>query len=193
MCNQMRLVFLNFKCAMMVILLISNISVFAQQANNHEVSIHLAKPLSENEIAPFNITIFPNGKNLPEGSGGVVEGKALYKNRCALCHGEQGIEGPAARLAGSDGWFSLSDPLRILRIEKYPVLLISVGSLWPHASSILDYIRRAMPHYNPKSLTNNESYALTAYILYLNGIIEDDQWLNKTNITEINMPAQHRR
>ena len=193
MCNYTACTFLNWKITVMVILFIFNYSVFAQQTNDNNVSIHLGKPLLKNEIAPFDITIFPNGKNLPTGSGSVTEGKALYKNRCAMCHGKQGIEGPAARLAGSDGWFSLSDPLRILRIEKYPVLLISVGSLWPYATSILDYIRRAMPHYNPKSLTNNESYALTAHILYLNGIIEDDQWLNKKNITGINMPAQQRR
>jgi len=157
-----------------------------------DVDIQLAQPLSEAEIQKYDITVFPDGKNLPKGAGNVLQGKQLYKNQCQLCHGETGIEGPAARLAGSDGWFSFSDPLRILRIDKYPVLLISVGSMWPYATSILDYIRRAMPHYAPKSLSNDKSYALTAYILYLNGIVKEEAILDKENILKINMPGENR-
>ena len=68
-----------------------------------------------------------------------------------------------------------------------------MGSLWPYATSIFDYIRRAMPHYNPKSLSNNQSYALTAYILYLNGIVSEDVVLDKSNLPKVFMPAQRRR
>jgi len=157
-----------------------------------DVDIQLAQPLLEAEIQAYDITVFPDGKNLPKGAGNVLQGKQLYKNQCQICHGEFGIEGPAARLAGSDGWFSFSDPLRILRIDKYPVLLISVGSMWPHATSIFDYIRRAMPHYAPKSLSNNQSYALTAYILYLNGIVNEEVILDEVNILKINMPGKKR-
>jgi len=156
------------------------------------LTIQLAKPLLEKEIKPFEITVFPNGKNLPTGQGSVLQGKTLYKNQCLMCHGEQGIEGPAARLAGSDGWFSFSDPLRVLRIDKYPILLISVGGLWPHATSIFDYIRRAMPHYAPKSLSDNDSYALTAYVLYLNEIIDKDVVLDKNTIMQVTMPGLER-
>jgi len=156
------------------------------------LTIQLATPLLEKEIKPFEITIFPNGKNLPTGQGSVLQGKALYKTQCQMCHGEQGIEGPAARLAGSDGWFSFSDPLRVLRIDKYPILLISVGGLWPHATSIFDYIRRAMPHYAPKSLSDNDSYALTAYVLYLNEIIDKDVVLDKNTIMQVTMPGLER-
>ncbi len=152
----------------------------------------LAQPLSQNEIEKFNITVFPDGTNLPMGQGSALQGELLYQNQCSTCHGESGIEGPAARLAGSDGWFSLSDPLRVLRIDKYPILLISVGGLWPYATSIFDYIRRAMPHYAPKSLDNNSSYALTAYILFLNGIIDKETLLNKSSIMNVNMPAKER-
>ena len=156
------------------------------------LAIQLAKPLLENEIKPFEITVFPNGKNLPTGQGSVLQGKTLYKTQCLMCHGEQGIEGPAARLAGSDGWFSFSDPLRVLRIDKYPILLISVGGLWPHATSIFDYIRRAMPHYAPKSLSDDDSYALTAYVLYLNEIIAEDVVLDKDTIMQVTMPGLER-
>jgi len=156
------------------------------------LTIQLAKPLLENEIKPFEITVFPNGKNLPTGQGSVLQGGTLYKNQCLMCHGEQGIEGPAARLAGSDGWFSFSDPLRVLRIDKYPILLISVGGLWPHATSIFDYIRRAMPHYAPKSLSDDDSYALTAYVLYLNEIIAEDVVLDKDTIMQVTMPGLER-
>jgi len=156
------------------------------------LTIQLATPLLEKEIKPFEITVFPNGKNLPTGQGSVLQGKALYKTQCLMCHGEQGIEGPAARLAGSDGWFSFSDPLRVLRIDKYPILLISVGGLWPHATSIFDYIRRAMPHYAPKILSDNDSYALTAYVLYLNEIIDKDVVLDKNTIMQVTMPGLER-
>ncbi len=156
------------------------------------LTIQLATPLLEKEIKPFEITVFPDGKNLPTGQGSVLQGKALYKTQCQMCHGEQGIEGPAARLAGSDGWFSFSDPLRVLRINKYPILLISVGGLWPHATSIFDYIRRAMPHYAPKSLSDNDSYALTAYVLYLNEIIDSEVVLDKNTIMQVTMPGLER-
>lgn len=78
----------------------------------------------------------------------------------------KGKEGPASRLAGSDGFLSIRDPLRLLRIRKSPMLINSVGAQWPYATSLFDYTRRAMPHNTPKSLTNNEVYALTAYMLF---------------------------
>ena len=157
-----------------------------------DASMNFGELLPESEIQKYNITIFPDGTNLPVGQGSVREGKHLYKNKCTMCHGDEGIEGPAARLAGSDGWISFSDPLRILRIKKYPVLLISVGGLWPNATSIFDYIRRAMPHYAPKSLTDDEVYALTAYVLYLNDLVEVETFLDKSSILEVTMPGEAR-
>ena len=158
----------------------------------YETNTQLGEVLTENEIKKYAITVFPDGTNLPDGQGSVLQGQALYNTKCFMCHGKKGIEGPAARLAGKDGWYSLSDPLRITRIKKYPILLISVGGLWPYATTIFDYIRRAMPHFSPKSLNNNQVYALTAYILYLNDLIEIDSTLNKTSLLNITMPAQQR-
>jgi cytochrome c len=157
-----------------------------------DINTDLGKPLGEAEITQYAITIFPDGSNLPPGQGSVAQGAELYQNQCSMCHGERGIEGPAARLAGSDGWLSASDPLRVLRIRKYPILLISVGGLWPHATTIYDYIRRAMPHYAPKSLSNDEVYALTAYVLYLNDLVDEETVLNKKNILEVVMPGKER-
>ncbi len=174
------------------IVLLLLLSVFSLPAFTEESITDLGLPLSSLEISKHAITIFPDGSNLPEGQGSVLEGKALYQSKCMMCHGEKGIEGPAARLAGSDGWFSFSDPLRILRIDKNPVLLISVGGLWPHATTIFDYTRRAMPHFAPKSLADNEVYALTAYILYLNGLVHKDLILNKQNLVKVSMPGKER-
>jgi len=174
------------------IVLLLLLSVFSLPAFTDESITDLGLPLSSLEISKHAITIFPDGSNLPEGQGSVLEGKALYQSKCMMCHGEKGIEGPAARLAGSDGWFSFSDPLRILRIDKNPVLLISVGGLWPHATTIFDYTRRAMPHFAPKSLADNEVYALTAYILYLNGLVHKDLILNKQNLVKVSMPGKER-
>jgi len=152
-------------------------------------NVNLGQVLTQSEIEKFAITIYPDGKHLPKGQGSVAQGRKLYNNQCKMCHGESGIEGPAARLAGTNGWVSFSDPLRILRIKQYPVLLISVGGMWPYATSIYDYIRRAMPHYAPKSLSNNQVYGLTAYILYLNDLLDESARLDEDSLPKIKMPS----
>ncbi|OGB25312.1 MAG: hypothetical protein A3I66_04460 [Burkholderiales bacterium RIFCSPLOWO2_02_FULL_57_36] len=149
-------------------------------------------PLSDAEIKQFSITVFPDGRNLPEGRGSVSQGRTLFQNQCAVCHGANGIEGPSARLAGSDGFFSISDPLRFMRIRKYPLLVLSVGAQWPYATSIFDYVRRAMPHYAPKSLKNEEVYALTAYILHLNELLAKDAVLDRDTLPTVVMPGLSR-
>ena len=154
---------------------------------------NLGKPLSQSEIEKYAITVSPDGKHLPKGQGSVANGRELYNNQCMMCHGESGIEGPAARLAGTNGWISFSDPLRILRIKEYPILLISVGGMWPYASSIYDYIRRAMPHFSPKSLSNNQVYSLTAYLLFLNELVDEKAILNKHSLLKIKMPSHIKR
>lgn len=154
-----------------------------------QTSPNLGTLVSQEELTAFDITVYPDGRNLPRGNGSALEGKQLYEQQCQMCHGPRGIEGPAARLAGGDGWFSFSDPLRILRIKDYPILLVSVGGMWPYATSIFDYIRRAMPHYAPKSLSNDQVYALTAYLLYLNNLLEEDANLDHSSILKIEMPG----
>lgn len=152
----------------------------------------LGLPLTEAEIAPYAITVFPDGHNLPDGRGSVAQGRALYDNRCAMCHGAKGIEGPSARLAGSDGFFSLSDPLRVMRIQKHPRLMRSVGAEWAYATTIFDYVRRAMPHYAPKSLTDDEVYALTGYLLHLNRLVPHDAVMDRQSLPKVVMPGAAR-
>lgn len=187
-----RLILMSLTACLTLLSGLYSTHLYADGVKADLVITNLGQPLNPTEIEHYAITIFPNGANLPGGQGTVTQGKTLYQIQCARCHGKNGIEGPAARLAGSDGWFSFGDPLRVLRIKEYPILLISVGSLWPYATSIFDYIRRAMPHHAPKSLNNDEVYALTAYILYLNDQLEESASLDKRSILDITMPGLER-
>src|SRR5262249_4231494 len=116
------------------------------------------QPIAPNDLAPWDISIGPDGNGLPPGSGTSSQGAAVYAERgCAACHGEKGSGGASGRLVGGG-------PLNTT--DRDPVKLI--GNYWPYATTIFDYTRRAMPWQQPKTLTDNEVYALTAYILALN-------------------------
>ena len=136
-----------------------------------------AKP---DEIAGWDIDVRPDGLGLPVGRGTVKDGEALYVERCAACHGEFG-EG-AGRwpiVAGGAGSLGSHEPVK------------SIGSYWPYASTVIDYIRRTMPYGNAQSLTNNELYAVTAYVLYLNDVIKDEDFtLTNENFRAIKMPNE---
>ena len=151
--------------------------------------IGLGLPLGAAQIARYDITVFPDGRNLPPGQGGVNQGALLYQAQCAACHGQQGIEGPAARLAGTDGFIGWSDPLRPLRVRKYPLLVVSVGARWPYATTLFDCVRRAMPHPAPKSLTDDEVYAITAHLLHLNGLVPSSAVMNRESLPLVTMPG----
>lgn len=140
----------------------------------------VGRPALSEEIAAWNHDVRPDGKGLPKGHGTVKEGEALFQERCASCHGEFG-EGAARwpELAGGQGTLTSDRPLK------------SVGSFWPYTSTIYDYIRRAMPFGNGQSLTPDEAYALTAYILNLNDVIKDEKFeLNERNLASIKLPNQ---
>lgn len=162
----------------------------ATAQSNPSAIIGLGQPLAQVQIECYAITVFPDGRNLPPGQGSVAQGAALYQTHCMACHGAKGIEGPAARLAGSDGFFGWTDPLRVLRIKNYPLLVQSVGARWPYATTIFDYVRRAMPYLAPKSLTDDEVYAITAHLLHMNDVVRDGAVMNRTTLPRVVMPAQ---
>ena len=151
--------------------------------------IGLAQPLSSEEVERYAITIFPDGRNLPPGRGSVAQGAQLYARHCAACHGAQGVEGPASRLVGSDGFIAWNDLLRPLRVRQYPLQVLSVGAMWPYATTVFDYVRRAMPHHAPKSLTDDEVYAITAHLLHLNGLVGADAVMDRTSLPKVVMPG----
>ncbi len=130
-------------------------------------------------IAGWDIDIRPDGTGLPAGEGSVAEGEGLYEAKCASCHGLFG-EG-AGRwpvLAGGEGTLDTAHP------EK------TVGSYWPYASTLWDYIHRAMPYPAPQSLTDDEVYSISAYVLYLNDIVDDDFVANKETFAQVKMPNE---
>ncbi len=131
------------------------------------------------EIAGWDIDIRPDGKGLPKGQGTVAEGEGLYEQFCATCHGLFGEgEGRWPVLAGGQDTLTEERPTK------------TVGSYWPYASTLYDYIRRAMPFTAPRSLTDEQVYHITAYVLYLNEIVEDDFVLTQDNLAKIEMPNQ---
>ena len=129
------------------------------------------------DIAPWDISISPDGTGLPPGHGTAKEGEAVYAAKCQACHGEKGVGGPNDALAGGIG---------SLAAGKTPVK--TVGSYWPYATTLFDYIRRAMPFPETKSLTNDEVYAVSAYILNLNGIVGTDKALDAQSLPKVKMP-----
>jgi cytochrome c5 len=139
----------------------------------------IGTPATDNEIAGWDIDIRPDGKGLPAGSGSVEDGEMMYEAKCASCHGSfgEGV-GRYPVLSGGEGTLTNERP------EK------TVGSYWPYASTLWDYIHRSMPFPQPQSLTDEEVYAITAYVLYLNDLVEDDFVLTADNLASIEMPNE---
>ncbi|MDB3993708.1 cytochrome c [Gammaproteobacteria bacterium] len=138
--------------------------------------VKLGVPISEEDLTQFDLIAGPDGSGFPPGSGTARQGKEVYDRNCAVCHGPNG-EGTSGNtiIVGGD-MQSEGPPLR------------TVGSYWPHASTLFDFIRRAMPAIAPKSLTNQQVYQVTAYVLYMNNIIAQDTEIDATNLSDIEMP-----
>ena len=128
---------------------------------------NLGKPINPADIAAWDISILPDGTGLPPGSGTPAQGAVVYAQKCELCHGKEGQNGPNAALSG---------PQR------------TVANYVPHATTIFDFTRRSMPWPQPKSLSNDEVYAVTAYILALNKIIGDNDVMNAQTLPKVRMP-----
>jgi cytochrome c len=128
------------------------------------------------EIAAQNIDVRADGRGLPPGQGSVAQGRDIFANTCAPCHGDKGQGLLSDRLVGGFGTLKDHNPVR------------TVGSYWPYATTLFDYVRRAMPFSAPGSLTDDQVYAVSAYVLSMNGIVADDAVLNAANLPKIAMP-----
>jgi len=139
----------------------------------------LGQAATPEQIRGWDIDVRADGAGLPAGSGSVAQGQAIYQARCLACHGEKGENGTAPRLAGGQGSLATKSPV------------LTVGSYWPYATTLYDYIHRAMPLDSPQSLTPNEVYAVTAYTLHLNGIVQADAVLDARSLAAIQMPNRN--
>jgi len=124
----------------------------------------------------MDITVTPDGHGLPPGSGTAAAGKAIYAARCVTCHGATGKEGPQDVLVGGGGTLAAPKPLK------------TVGSYWPYSTIVFDYVRRAMPFDHPGTLPADEVYAVTAYVLYLNGIVGEHDVIDQATLPKVKMP-----
>jgi len=137
----------------------------------------IGRPASAAEIAGWDIDVRPDGSGAPPGRGSVKQGEKLYMERCAACHGEFGESaGRWPPLAQGKGTLASNDPVK------------TVGSYFPYLSSVFDYVRRAMPFGDAQSLTNDELYAIVAYVLYLNDIVDENFVLSKESWAQVRMP-----
>lgn len=136
-------------------------------------------PATEARIALWDIDVKPDGEGLPPGSGTVAEGEVVYLAQCVACHGPTGTEGPNDRLVGTTPW------------DQWPSGR-AVGNYWPYATTLFDYISKAMPQLTPGTLTADETYAVIAYILNLNGLVPDDGVMNAETLPAVVMPARNK-
>lgn len=128
------------------------------------------------EIRQWDFSARPDGKGLPAGSGSAATGKEIFANRCSKCHGSAGQGGDAAPLVGGRGTLNTAKPLK------------TVESYWPYATTVFDYVKRAMPFNQPGTLTNDQVYAVTAYVLFLGKIVPENSVLDAHTLPRIHMP-----
>ena len=140
-------------------------------------SPNLGKIASPEEIASWDTSIGPDGAGLPSGSGTPQQGEQVYLAKCLACHGEKGLGKPNDQLAGGQG-----------SIGPGQAPVKTVGSFWPYATTLFDYVRRAMPLNESKSLRDEEVYAVVAYILQLNGVIGESDTIDARTLPAVRMP-----
>ena len=142
----------------------------------HGQKLGAGRAATPDEVKAWDISISAGGSELPAGSGTVAEGREVYDRRCKRCHGDAGKGGDEGALVGGQGSLATPKPLK------------TVGSFWPRATTLFDYIRRAMPYAKSKALSNDELYAVSAFILSRNGIIAEDFVLDAKTLPQVKMP-----
>ena len=135
----------------------------------------LGTPITAADLATWNLNALPDGTNLPKGSGTMAQGAPIYAQKCAMCHGENGKGGVNAALVGAPPIRSIEGPRMI-------------ANFWPYSTTVFDHIRRAMHWHQPRSLTDDEVYALTAYILAQNKLIGEKDVMNAQTLPKVRMP-----
>jgi len=165
---------------LMAVLSVSALSSTAT-ADEHERphGYGLGRPAADQEIQQWNIDVAPTGEGLPPGRGTAKKGAAIFAARCASCHGPTGQEGPMDRLVGGAGTLGSQTPVK------------TIGSYWPYATTVYDYVHRAMPFPAPQSLSPEEVYSLVAWLLYQNGIVAEDTVLDAHSLPAIVMPNRN--
>ena len=138
---------------------------------------HLGTPISPADLAPWEITIYPDGTGLPEGSGTAKEGAPVFQQKCSVCHGEKGVGGIAAAVTAKGPRAHVTWPG-----DK------TIGNFWPVSTTVYDFVRRAMPYDKPGTLSNTEVYQLTAYLLYLNKVIGESDRMDAKTLPKVKMP-----
>ena len=151
-----------------------SVGVYAAE-NQSDLRPKLGQPITPGDLKPWDITIFPDGTGLPAGSGTAQQGAPIFAQKCSACHGDNGKGGEAAPLTAGP-------PRATLDGGK------TIANFWPYATTVFDFIRRAMPANAPKSLSDQEVYALTAYLLSLNKLIGETDVINAQTLPKVKMP-----
>jgi cytochrome c len=154
-----------------------------KEAPKEPATFGIGRPAAPAEIAALDIDIGPDGAGLPPGRGTAAEGAPVYALRCAACHGKTGTEGPNDLLVGR----LPDDTFPFARDPQAPR---TIGSYWPYATTVFDYIRRAMPLDAPGSLKDDEVYGLVAYLLVRNDLVPADTVIDATSLPKVKMPAR---
>ncbi len=154
--------------------------LFAAVALPQTTRYNMGRTPTSEEVQAWDISVGPDGKELPPGSGTAKDGARLYAQQCASCHGVTGEDAKGSpRLFGGQGTLNTPKPIK------------TVGSYWPYATTIWDYIHRAMPRNKPGSLNAGQVYALTAYLLYKNGIIQENDVMDAKSLPKVQMPNRN--
>ncbi|MBR8167969.1 cytochrome c [Burkholderia cenocepacia] len=156
--------------------LIASFAVASSMSSAFGAGFGLGQPVDAATIAAWDIDVASDGSGLPRGTGTVARGAHVFADTCAMCHGAAGQGGVGDPLVGGIGSLTDAKPKK------------TVGSYWPYATTLFDYIRRAMPYNAPQSLSADDVYAVTAYVLHLNGIVPDDATLDARTLPRVKMP-----
>lgn len=148
----------------------------AEPTKKASVALMSGTAIDEADVAAWDKSIAPDGAGLPPGRGTVSAGREVFAVQCAACHGAEAVGGPAGSLVGGIGSLASDAPVK------------TVGSYWPYATTLFDYVRRAMPYFAPGSLSDEEVYSVTAYLLYLNEIIGEQTVLDAQTLPAVEMP-----